>query len=279
MRSKLIVVVAILALGVGLFGLYNNLGTSKRSVDEVAQADVPVKQTDNDSVTVWRLTSSVERGDKLESHNLVREQMSLPEALDNGIRSDVDIKFNATTLYNTSIGEGQLLLPEYLTNEADPGYIDLLVSEGMTLYPLTVSNKNLVSDYIRPGERIDILTVSSPRTNLAQSDHKKIGFKGVAASLFLRNVKVLSIGKTDDEARVKATAEPSAEGYTTVIIEIPPEEVARLALAQRTMHLEVYRTLPYEQEVYADVTNVMDNYFGIEELRGSNKNSGSRGEL
>ncbi len=97
--------------------------------------------------------------------------------------------------------------------------------------------------------------------------------------MLLRNVKVLSVGKADDDDRVKATAEPSAEGYTTVIIEIPPEEVARLALAQRTMHLEVYRALPHDQAVYADVTNVMDNYFGIEELRGSNKNSGSRGEL
>ncbi len=58
-----------------------------------------------------------------------------------------------------------------------PGYIDLLVTEGMTLYPLKVSDKNLINDYIRPGLFIDVLTVSSPNANLAGNIDKPKRFR------------------------------------------------------------------------------------------------------
>ncbi|GAL31486.1 Flp pilus assembly protein RcpC/CpaB [Vibrio variabilis] len=205
--------------------------------------------------------------------------MELTQALDEGVRSDVELDFNPSTLFNTDLKVGELVMPQHLTKESDPGYIDLLVTDGMTLYPLIVSNKNLISDFIRPGEYIDILTVSSPNSNLSGAREKPIRFRGVTASLFLQNVKVLNLGKTDDKDKVRAVAGKNEDGFTTIIIEIPPTEVARLALAQRTMHLEVYRSREYTEPVYADVSNVMDNYFGIQEMRGSSSRDGRRGDL
>lgn len=281
MRSRIIVFVALAAILVGAYGVYDSMVASRDSQPKVAVQE-PEVRVSNDSpeyITVWRLNRDTQRGEPLTNDLVKREQLVLTEALDQGLRADVDLDFNPSTLINSDLKAGQLIQPEHLTKESDPGYIDLLVTEGMTLYPLTVSNKNLISDYIRPGGYIDILTVSSPNSNLSASTDKPIRFRGVTASLFLKGVRVLNIGAVEDDQAIKPVADKNEDGFTTLIIEIPPTEVARLALAQRTMHLEVYRSRDYEEPVYADVSNVMDNYFGIEEMRGSNSKEGRRGEL
>ncbi|MFA0085536.1 RcpC/CpaB family pilus assembly protein [Vibrio sp. 10N.261.51.F12] len=280
MRSRIIMFVALIAILVGGYGIYDSVLKNKSSMPVIVKEQTPQPIADKvDYITVWRTNTTVKRGDGITSNVLKREQLLLTEALDEGLRADVDLDFSPSTLFNRDISSGVLVLPEYITRENDPGYIDLLVTEGMTLYPLTVSNSNLISDYIRPGARIDILTVSSPSSNLSGATEKPIRFKGVTATLFLKNIKVLNMGGEDNDQKVKPLSEQKEDGFTTIIIEIPPTEVARLALAQRTMHLEVYRSRQYEEPVYADVRNVMDNYIGIEEMRGSKNKNGHGGEL
>ncbi|MGR5307550.1 Flp pilus assembly protein CpaB [Vibrio mediterranei] len=270
MKSKIIFAVAFLAILIGVLGVYSSMNKPlQQPVVEEKQTATPTIEPKAEYVTVWRSTESISRGEPINSSKVKREQLLLTSALDEGIRSDVELDFDPTTLFNTPISSGQLILPEMLTKKDAPGYIDLLVTEGMTLYPLVVSSKNLISDFIRPGEHIDILTVSSPKDNLSGKREKPIKFRGVTATLFLQNIKVLNMGGSEEEQSVKPVSENKEDGFTTIIIEIPPEEVARLALAQRTMHLEVYRSREYQEPVYADVRNVMDNYIGVEELRGS----------
>ena len=140
----------------------------------------------------------------------------------------------------------------------------------MTLYPLEVSDQNLINDYIRPGSYIDILTVSSPNDNLAKNIDKPKRFKGLKASMFLKHVKVLNIGGDDeDDSSVTARSPINEDGLTTVVVEVKPDDLAKLALAQRTMHIEIYRSQTYNKPEYAEVRNVIDNYTGIEELRGN----------
>ncbi|MGV2988913.1 Flp pilus assembly protein CpaB [Vibrio sp. E150_011] len=280
MRSRIIMFVALIAILVGGYGIYDSVLNNKDGAPVVVKADpIQTKKETVEYITVWRSINTIERGEAITTDVLKREQMLLTKALDEGLRSDVELDFSPSTLFNTDIPQGTLVLPEHITRESDPGYIDLLVTDGMTLYPLVVSNKNLISDFIRPGERIDILTVSSPSSNLSGAVEKPIRFKGVTATLFLQNVKVLNMGTEDDEQKVKPVVGNQEDGFTTIIIEIPPTEVARLALAQRTMHLEVYRSREYEEPVYADVRNVMSNYIGIEEMRGSKNKNGRGGEL
>ncbi|MCW8344518.1 Flp pilus assembly protein CpaB [Vibrio sp. ZSDZ65] len=280
MRSRIIFFVALIAILVGGYGIYDSVLKNKDKSSVVVNEIAPQPKKDSvEYITVWRTLNNIDRGESIANDALKREQMLLTDALDEGLRSDVELDFSPSTLFNRDLPQGALILPEYITRENDPGYIDLLVTEGMTLYPLVVSNKNLISDFIRPGERIDILTVSSPSSNLSGAIEKPIRFKGVTATLFLQNIKVLNMGGEDSEQKLKPVAGKSEDGFTTIIIEIPPTEVARLALAQRTMHLEVYRSREYEEPVYADVRNVMSNYIGIEEMRGSKNKNGREGEL
>ncbi len=91
--------------------------------------------------------------------------------------------------------------------------------------------------------------------------------------MFLKQVKVLNIDNDDDNS-VTARAPTKELGFTTVVIEVKPDDLPRLALAQRTMHIEIYRSQTYRQSTYVEVRNIMDNYVGIEEFRGKTSMSG-----
>ncbi|MGR2668335.1 Flp pilus assembly protein CpaB [Vibrio campbellii] len=266
MRSRLVLLVAIVALIVGALGV---IDLFKSDPQPIATAAV-VENTNEEYVAVWMTTEAYEKGHAISAQGVVKQQLPLNEALALGVREDAQISFSPSILLNRSLDLGDVVLPEYQVSPGQPGYIDLLVTEGMTLYPLEVSDQNLINDYIRPGSFIDILTVSSPNDNLAQNIDKPKRFKGIKAAMFLKHVKVLNIG--DDakgDSSVTARSPSKENGLTTVVIEVKPDDLAKLALAQRTMHIEIYRSQTYNKPEYAEVRNVIDNYTGIEELRGN----------
>ncbi|MEZ8782225.1 Flp pilus assembly protein CpaB [Vibrio splendidus] len=269
MRSRLVLLVAIAALIVGALGVVDLFKSEPQST---TTAEV-VEEKNEEHVAVWMTTEPYEKGRAIDAQGVVKQQLPLSQALMVGVREDAQISFAPSTLLNRSLNAGEVVLPEYQVMPGQPGYIDLLVTEGMTLYPLKVSDKNLINDYIRPGTSIDILTVSSPNDNLAGNIDKPKRFRGVKASMFLKNVKVLNIGNdATGDSSITARAPSKEDGLTTVVIEVSPDELPKLALAQRTMHIEIYRSQTYTQPEYAEVRNIIDNYTGIAELRGNENN-------
>ncbi|KPL95151.1 Flp pilus assembly protein CpaB [Vibrio splendidus] len=269
MRSRLVLLVAIAALIVGALGVVDLF---KGEPQSTTTAEV-VEEKNEEHVAVWMTTEPYEKGSAIDAQGVVKQQLPLSQALTLGVREDAQINFAPSTLLNRSLNAGEVVLPEYQVMPGQPGYIDLLIAEGMTLYPLKVSDKNLINDYIRPGTSIDILTVSSPNDNLAGNIDKPKRFRGVKASMFLKNVKVLNIGNdATGDSSITARAPSKEDGLTTVVIEVSPDELPKLALAQRTMHIEIYRSQTYTQPEYAEVRNIIDNYTGIAELRGNENN-------
>lgn len=269
MRSRLVLLVAIAALIVGALGVVDLFKSEPQST---TTAEV-VEEKNEEHVAVWMTTEPYEKGRAIDAQGVVKQQLPLSEALTLGVREDAQISFSPSILLNRSLNAGEVVLPEYQVTPGQSGYIDLLVTEGMTLYPLKVSDKNLINDYIRPGTSIDILTVSSPNDNLAGIIDKPKRFRGVKASMFLKNVKVLNIGNdATGDSSITARAPSKEDGLTTVVIEVSPDELPKLALAQRTMHIEIYRSQTYTQPEFAEVRNIIDNYTGIAELRGNENN-------
>ncbi|CAE6956188.1 Pilus assembly protein CpaB [Vibrio sp. B1FIG11] len=269
MRSRLVLLVAIVALIVGALGVVDLFKSEPQSATTAELAD----NKEEKHVAVWTTTEAYEKGHAISAQGVIKRQLPLSEALTLGVREDAEISFSPSVLLNRGLNPGEVVLPEYQVASGQPGYIDLLVTEGMTLYPLEVSNKNLINDYIRPGSYIDVLTVSSPNDNLAGNMDKPKRFRGVKASMFLKHIKVLNIGDGEGEnSSVTARAPSKEDGLTTVVIEVRPDDLAKLALAQRTMHIEIYRSQTYKQPEYAEVRNIIDNYTGIDELRGNVNN-------
>ncbi|CAH0529692.1 RcpC/CpaB family pilus assembly protein [Vibrio hippocampi] len=264
MRSRIVLVVALLALGIGVKGVLDLLAQPNNT-----NVAVNNEQKEPETyITVWQLNQNVKKGQVLNIDMVEKRQLPLNQALELGEKKDIVLDFDPSTLINISLDKGRYMLPEYQTKKSQPGYVDLLVTEGMTLYPLQVTTSNLVKDYIRPGSFIDILTVSSPNSNLAVNADKPKRFRGIKSSVFLKHVKVLNIGNETENESIQARSPVKEEGKTTVVIEVHPDQLTKLALAQRTMHIEIYRSQTYQQPTYAEVRNIMDNYMGIEELRG-----------
>lgn len=269
MRSRLVLLVAIAALIVGALGAVDLF----KSEPEPNTADEVVVEKSEEHVGVWIATEALKKGHAVNAQDVVKQQLPLSEALKLGVREDTQISFSPSILLNRNLRSGDVVLPEYQVSPGRPGYIDLLVTENMTLYPLKVSDKNLINDYIRPGSFVDVLTVSSPNANLAGNLDKPKRFRGVKASMFLKHVKVLNIGNDDTRDRSITARSPSEEaGLTTVVIEVSPDDLPKLALAQRTMHIEIYRSQTYSQPEFAEVRNIIDNYTGVNELRGNENN-------
>lgn len=266
MRSRLVLIVAIAALIIGVLGVVESF---KNEPQSTMTAEV-IQEKNEEHIAVWMTTKPYQKGSAIDAQSVSKQQIPLSQALMLGVREDTQISFAPSILLNRSLSADEVVLPEYQVAPDQPGYIDLLISEGMTLYPLEVSDKNLINDYIRPGTFIDIVTVSSPNENLAGSIGRPKHFRGVKASVFMKSVKVLNIGDDGTSDRLASARSPSKEdGLTKVVIEVNPDALPKLALAQRTMHIEIYRSQTYTQPEFAEVRNIIGNYTGIAELRGN----------
>ncbi len=191
MRQRLVFVIALIALVVGIIGFMGLFEKPK----QITASDEPQETVVEEVyVSVWRVNNDLKKGQKLTTDMVDKAQLPLSQALQLGIKADVKLDFNPSTLLNRALKAGDVVLAEYQTKQGAPGYVDLLITEGMTLYPLRVNASNMVNDYIRPGTYIDILTVSSPTVNLASSSDKPRHFTGVKADMFLKHVKVLDLG-------------------------------------------------------------------------------------
>ncbi|MDP5253177.1 MULTISPECIES: Flp pilus assembly protein CpaB [unclassified Vibrio] len=280
MRSRLVLLLALIAVVIGVIGVMDALKKKPQVVNEPVVKQEVAPET---YVTVWQATQDLNQGQPLSQAQVQKQQLPLSEAVKVGAKQDVALDFSPSTLLNKNIHSGEYILSDYQTKPNAPGYIDLLISPGMTLYPLTVDKQTLINDYIRPGSHIDILTVSSPSTNLAGEADQPKRFSGLEARMFMQKVKVLSIQGDGDtaaqvEKKVSSRVSVSNGNNVTLVIEIEPDQVARLALAERTMHMEVYRSQAYRQSPVAKMDQVIENYNNIVEYRGSQKTATFGGE-
>lgn len=262
-NSKLIFIIAFIAVLTGLYGVADKLLSSPEAVVR------PV--SDNEAsitYTLWQVKKTMSKGTFLTLSDLKRVQLGEKKALALGINADVDLKLDSQTLTNTALNTDQYVFPEQLSQPGDSGYLSLIAREGMTLYSLTVATKNLIKNYILPGDDIDILVVSSPEHNLASSSHRIEDFVGLRASLLMKKVRVISIGDTES-GDVTPKVKSSSKEETQIVIEVAPDDLARLTLAQRTMHIEVHPSQNYGLNPEADVSDVITNYTGVVELRGA----------
>lgn len=266
MNSKILFLVAFIAVFGGLFGIASNYLASPSSTPTTIKQ--PERKKPTVTYTVWRAKQTLDKGQAITPNQLTRELVSEQQAHDLGINNNISLDFAATTLLNTTIQRGALVMPENQSTPNQAGYLSLITHDGMTLYPLTVNSNNLIAHYIQPGDFIDIMAISSPNTNLSNATTQISDFNKVQASLFMKHVRVLSIGNASDD-QVNPEVNNTQGMLTTVVIEVTPDDLAKLSLAQRTMYLEIYRSQHYRHTPDVQINDVIHNYSGVTELRGS----------
>ncbi|MEZ9510747.1 RcpC/CpaB family pilus assembly protein [Vibrio breoganii] len=277
MNSRLIFILSFIFVAFGLFAVMQNVN-ARAEANAKKQVQAQVEEKKEVKFVLWRSKQELSRGEVVTNNKL--ERVVLPELEANalGVNSDVNVGLVQDSRANHNIPAGEYVFPEMFTSPDKAGYLDLLASEGTILYPLPISTINLINNYIRPGDMVDIISVSSPLTNLADTGARITQFQGVKARTIKRGVKVLAfeqkpVDPKEQQAQSGSTisARVSAQGNskTTVIIEVEPEFVSKLSLAQRTMHLEIYRSQVTGEIPSANMSDVIENYQGIRELRGA----------
>jgi len=116
---------------------------------------------------------------------------------------------------------GEPLLSEIL-QPAETGGLSARVRQGIRALTIAVDDVNAVSGMLRPGDRIDLLF--SARAQGADS-----GAAVESARVLVQNVAVLATGR-----QLKPGADESASRpFTSITVELSPEDATRLVVAQR----------------------------------------------
>jgi pilus assembly protein CpaB len=95
------------------------------------------------------------------------------------------------------------------------------VGHGMRAVAIPIDRVKSVSNLVKPGDRVDVIAVTSPRTDVAPK-----------AMTIIRGAKVLSIGQTIDPTTTATPAPESSQyGSATATLEVSPAQADMLALA------------------------------------------------
>jgi pilus assembly protein CpaB len=117
---------------------------------------------------------------------------------------------------------GEPLLAEIL-QPAETGGLSARVRQGIRALTISVDDVNAVSGMLRPGDRIDLLFS-------ARAQGADAGVAVETARVLVQNVAVLATGR---QLRPGAD-EGGARPFTSITVELSPEDATRLVVAQRT---------------------------------------------
>jgi pilus assembly protein CpaB len=133
------------------------------------------------------------------------------------------------------IPSGSQLTASKLLRAASAGF-PARVGPGMRAVAIPVDRVKGVSNLIKPGDRVDVIAVTSPRTEQAPK-----------AMTIIRGAKVLSIGQTVDPTSTATPAPESGQyGTATATLEVSPKQADLLALADINATLRLALRPPNE---------------------------------
>ncbi|MFT2099122.1 Flp pilus assembly protein CpaB [Marinomonas sp. 2405UD66-6] len=259
MKSKVLMVVSLLLLGVGLSGLIMSRFSTAPPV-------VVVPEKKEITYEVWVTRHSLALGDPVTRNDLYLKIIPQEEALKKGIQDDVNLSFTAGMVVNTPLAEGELIVPENITKPNQDGYFRLVMTPGNVPFPVTVSPEAIVGGVIKSGSKVDVLALTSLSQNLASEDRIR-DLEGISLAPILMGVNVLQV-KEEKAAVVSA----KQEGQTTasLILELTPKQVATLTVAKHIAELEVHVSTGVttsSDDLSANAGDVIPRYTGIREFR------------
>lgn len=260
MNSKLLSIIALVAIAIGLYGL---LQPSKPAPEDKSQTAV-----DRPEVTykVITLKSPLNRGEAIVRSNLIIETWPENKANQMGIDSDMTLpKANGEPLLaREPLAAGDVLYADKIVSPQSQDYLDYVTRADRIPFPLDVSSTAVVGGAVRAGALVDIMALASTDQNLANETTVR-GFRGVSLSPVLMGIKVLKVAQQHQEA---TRSQPSST-ETTLILELTRKQVATITIANRIAQLEVHKSLgkTSAKEMSANAGDVLEDYRAIKEFR------------
>jgi pilus assembly protein CpaB len=261
MSSKLVIFIALLAIGLGVYGL--KLGTAPKPTPQIVQ------HVEEEKVKVYVASSGLEKGQLIERKGVSIEYLTKAQANKKGIDKDTVLALGSILLARKPISQGEIIYPEFTIAPEDDEYVDFVIQPGYIPFPLDVSSSTVVGGIVHANSVIDILALSSRNQNLAANDEiSSKGYTGVSLTPILMGIKVVKVNTITEQA---TKSNVKSVERTTLILELSPKQVATMTVARKIAQLEVHKSIggTDKQSLSADAGDVLEDYKSIKEFRAN----------
>ena len=218
------------------------ISLSSREAEKAAHAPVKTAQQVQQIKTESIKTAArdITRGHALTPEDVTITKVVAP-APEGAIAANVDVIGHVAEM---DIAAGQILMSKALGNDLSAAGLAALVPDGFRAYSINVTEDDILGGFMKVGDRVDIY-VTLPGNLFAQQQTagEKVADKSRAA-LLLQNIQVLAVGQNLSTPGAKAEL-----GARTIALAASPDQVARLALAQRLGELSFAIRKPGDDKV------------------------------
>jgi pilus assembly protein CpaB len=261
MNSKLVIVIAMCAIGLGVYGL-----TSSEPEKKVA----PAVEVQEQKLKVFVASQDISKGDEITRDKVSIEWVSVSEANLKGIDKDLVLTFDTINLARNNIIKNRIIYPESVVTPESQEYLDFITTPGFVPFPLEVDTSSIIGGVIHSGTLVDVLALASTQQNMAETERVS-QFKGITLTPVLMSIKVLRVSANNQESEVvnKELAKNKSDNKALIVLELTQKQVATLTIAKRIAQLEVHKSLgnPTKQQLSADAGDVLEDYRAIKEFR------------
>ncbi|HAT8492641.1 TPA: Flp pilus assembly protein CpaB [Vibrio vulnificus] len=260
MNNKLIVVLAIVAISIGLMGLIGPL--------------LPNMSTTTDSAVLpksWIYARAVKKGDKFYNQDIAQsEAETLSHQCANSEFDFVNWQPAAGSLYATDHSAGDCVIPSHIVQPNDPDYITLSIAPKHIPYKLDVNSSAIVGAGIHPGSLVDVIAIISASSPESGSGYRQVGDEeGITVAPVLEGIKVLSIETLEAPSQNynNSTSAPNQR----LLLELTQKQMAKLTIAKRISDIEITLSLGVNEtsHISASSRDVHPNASSVIEMRGN----------
>lgn len=256
MKVKLIIVLAVMTILFGLYGLGESLSLF------TPQKIQPAKEV---KIKVWRLKKEVNMSEEINRHMLALELMPEQKANALSFSEDVTLDLIPGTVFKSELKKGTYISMSDLITPEEDGYIDYVIAPERIPFPITVDPSSITGGVIRSGTIVDILALTSPQNMNNSTRNVK---KSVSITPIFTGVKVLQVKRSVIKGNRSNDVETEV---ISLILELTREQATKLIVAKKIADIEVYKsTGKYDSsDLQADAGDILKDFNAITEYRAN----------
>ncbi|MGR5166219.1 Flp pilus assembly protein CpaB [Vibrio astriarenae] len=255
MRTKVLMLLAFIAISVGLYGVLNPPKSESISKIQNLVEDKPV------FYNIYFTNENVVFGDIVSRKDFEIRTLSQEEAGKLGVSSDIVLNIPAGSVYRKELDAGSLVMQEDVLLPDEPGYVDAIIKPNHVPYAVKVNPETVVGGLIDSGTIIDVLAITQPSEGYGNTQ--------ISIEPILTGIKVLQVKKEQQTNNPSKGATPSTNNH--LILELTRKQVAQLTVAKKIAQIEVHKSIgDYSlNDLSANAGDVLPNFKAIKEFRAN----------
>lgn len=277
MKSRLLMYLSLIILGIGLVGIYFTQKDQPSNADQVAVDSVVQSAPPEKTIKIWRTKDAVLKGQQVSRNDFRIDEIVESEAFAMGIQDNIELTFPDVLVMKMPLDKDSPVLPEYLITPDEDGYFRYVLEDGYLPVPISVRANAILGDVIQSGSMVDILALTSTTQNLTGNAQVR-DLANVSLTTILNNVKVLQVlKKTNVEENLEATkgnklaGDPNKE-MVPMILQLTKDQAAKISMTQGIAQLEVLLSSDTDQSKHIDIDlgDIVPDFKTVRELRVNN---------